>query len=121
MVYLPLMKGLLAGKLARDHQFDPKDGLQKYPMFQGDEWKKNHDFIDRLREIADSLGRSLPELVVNWTIQRPGITSALCGAKRPEQIVETANALTWQLSAEVLNEIDQAIADRGPTVSRGAV
>ena len=121
MVYLPLMKGLLAGKLARDHQFDPKDGRQKYPMFQGDEWKKNHDFIDRLREIADSLGRSLPELVVNWTIQRPGITSALCGAKRPEQIVETANALTWQLSAEVLNEIDQAIADRGPTVSRGAV
>lgn len=121
MVYWPLMKGLLAGKLARNHQFDPKDGRQKYPMFQGDEWKKNHDFIDRLREIAGGLGRSLPELVVNWTIQRPGITSALCGAKRPEQIAETANALTWELPAEVISEIDQAIVDRGPTVSRGAV
>ena len=121
MVYWPLMKGLLAGKLARDHQFDPKDGRQKYPMFQGEEWQKNHDFIERLREISDSIGRSIPELVVNWTIQRPGITSALCGAKRPEQIVETAASLTWQLSDEIIEVIDQAIVDRGPTVSRGAV
>ena len=121
MVYWPLMKGLLAGKLARDHQFDPKDGRQKYPMFHGEEWEKNHDFIDRLRKIADGLGRSLPELVVNWTIQRPGITSALCGAKRPDQIAETAASLTWQLSDEIIGAIDQAIVDRGPTVSRGAV
>lgn len=121
LVYWPLMKGLLAGKLARDHQFDPKDGRQKYPMFHGEEWKKNHDFIDRLREIADGIDRSIPELVVNWTIQQPGITAALCGAKRPEQIAETSSALTWQLPAKVITDIDQAIADRGPTVSRGAV
>jgi aryl-alcohol dehydrogenase-like predicted oxidoreductase len=121
MVYWPLMKGLLAGKLPRDHKFDPIDGRQKYPMFQGEEWNKNHDFIDRLRQIADGIGRSIPELVVNWTIQQPGITAALCGAKRPEQIAETASTLTWQLSPEAISAIDQAIADRGPTVSRGAV
>jgi aryl-alcohol dehydrogenase-like predicted oxidoreductase len=121
MVYWPLMKGLLAGKLPRDHQFDPKDGRQKYPMFQGEEWAKNHDFIDRLREIADDIGYSVPDLVVNWTIQRRGITAALCGAKRPEQIIETAGALGWQMSPDAVNAIDQAIADRGPTVSRGAV
>ena len=34
-VYWPLMKGFLAGKLKRDHQWDPKDGRQKYPVFQG--------------------------------------------------------------------------------------
>ena len=121
LVYWPLMKGLLAGKLPRDHQFDPKDGRRKYPMFQGEEWEKNHDFIDRLREIAESIGRSIPELVINWTIQRQGITAALCGAKRPEQIKETARTLTWELSADVVAAIDQAIADRGPAVSRGAV
>lgn len=121
MVYWPLMKGLLAGKLSRDHEFDPKDGRQKYPMFQGEEWKKNHDFIDRLREIAADIGHSVPDLVINWTIQRSGITAALCGAKRPEQISESASALTWQLSDDALKQIDQAIADRGPTVSRGAV
>jgi aryl-alcohol dehydrogenase-like predicted oxidoreductase len=121
MVYWPLMKGLLAGKLARDHQFDPKDGRQKYPMFHGEEWVRNHDFIERLRKIADGIERSIPELVINWTIQRRGITAALCGAKRPEQIAETSSTLSWHLSREVINDIDQAIADRGPTVSRGAV
>jgi aryl-alcohol dehydrogenase-like predicted oxidoreductase len=121
MVYWPLLKGLLAGKLPRDHQFDPKDGRQKYPMFQREEWEKNHDFLDRLREIADESGHTVPDLVINWTIQRSGITAALCGAKRPEQIVETAGALRWQLSPDAVRAIDQAITDRGPTVSRGAV
>lgn len=121
MVYWPLMKGLLAGKLPRDHQFDDRDGRKKYPMFQGEEWAKNQDFIDRLREIASGLERTVPELVVNWTIQRPGITSALCGARRPEQIRESAAALNWDLSPDSINAIDQAIADRGPSVSRGAV
>ncbi|MDG2358708.1 MAG: aldo/keto reductase [Planctomycetaceae bacterium] len=121
MVYWPLMKGLLAGKLPRDHQFHPKDGRQKYPMFQGEEWERNHDFIDRLREIATDTGHSVPDLVINWTIQRSGITAALCGAKRPEQIVETAATLSWQLSQDAVRAIDQAIADRGSTVSRSAV
>jgi aryl-alcohol dehydrogenase-like predicted oxidoreductase len=121
LVYWPLMKGLLAGKLKRDHKFEPKDGRQKYPMFHGEEWDRNHDFIDRLREIADGIGHSLPELVVNWTIQRQGITAALCGAKRPEQIRETAGTLAWELTDDVIAAIDKAIADRGPAVSRGAV
>ena len=121
MVYWPLMKGLLAGKLARDHVFDPKDGRQKYPMFQGEEWNKNHDFLDDLRPIAREAGMTLAQLVVNWTIQRPGITVALCGAKRPKQIRETAAAMTEQLTADQLAKIDRAIEHRGPVVSRGAV
>jgi aryl-alcohol dehydrogenase-like predicted oxidoreductase len=121
MVYWPLMKGLLAGKLARDHRFDPKDGRQKYPMFQGDEWRKNHDFLDRLRPLAEELGVSLAQLVLNWTIQRPGISVALCGAKRPEQIRDNARALTWKLLPDQIARIDAAIAQRGQIISRGAV
>ena len=49
-VYWPLMKGLLAGKLARDHQFDARDSRRNYPMYQGDEWQKNQDFLDALRQ-----------------------------------------------------------------------
>ena len=51
-VYWPLMKGLLAGKLPRTHVFDPNDGRAKYPMFQGDEWQKNQDFLDDLKLVA---------------------------------------------------------------------
>ncbi len=52
IVYWPLMKGLLAGKLARDHRFAEGDGRAKYPMFNGQEWEKNQDFVDELRGIA---------------------------------------------------------------------
>lgn len=121
MIYWPLMKGLLAGKLPRDYQFDPKDGRRKYPMFSGVEWDKNQDFIDHLRTIANECHRTVAQVVLNWTIQRRGITVALCGAKRPDQIQDNAAAMTWKLTAEQVEKIDQAIAARGDIVSRAAV
>lgn len=121
MVYWPLLKGLLAGKLSRDHQFDPKDGRRKYPMFAGEEWQKNQDFLDKLRPIAQQAQTTLAQVVLNWTIQRPGITVALCGAKRPDQIIDNAATMNWMLTADQIATIDAAIAARGPVVSRGAV
>jgi len=40
------------------------------------------------------------QLAVHWTITQPGITSALCGAKRPQQIEETAGAVGWELTRD---------------------
>lgn len=120
-VYWPLMKGLLAGQLARDHVFKPGDGRAKYPMFQGEEWQKNQDFLDDLRGIALESGHTVAQVVVNWTIHRPGITAALCGAKRPEQILETAGAMGWRLTTEQLARIETALARRGEAVVRRAV
>lgn len=121
MVYWPLMKGLLAGKLDRQHRFSPADGRQKYPMFSGTEWEKNQDFVDVLRGIAADCQATVAEVVLNWTIQRPGITVALCGAKRPEQILENAKTLGWKLTPQQIARIDQAIQDRGSIVSKAAV
>lgn len=121
MVYWPLMKGLLAGKISRQHQFDPRDGRQKLPMFQGEEWDRNHDFLDQLRPIAEETGTSLAQVVLNWTIQRPGIDVALCGAKRPDQIRDNAAAQTWKLTEQQIAQIDAAIAARGPIQSPPAV
>jgi aryl-alcohol dehydrogenase-like predicted oxidoreductase len=120
-VYWPLLKGLLAGKLPRDYVFRPGDGRAKYPMFQGQEWQKNQDFLDELRTIAAESGKTVAQLVVNWTIHQPGITAALCGAKRPDQVLETIGALGWQLSPDQLARIDQALARRGMPLVRGAV
>ncbi|HVX64127.1 MAG TPA: aldo/keto reductase [Pirellulales bacterium] len=121
MVYWPLMKGLLAGKLSRDHVFAPGDGRAKYPMFQGQEWQKTQDLIDELREIATEAGRTVAQLVINWTIHQPGISVALCGAKRPDQIEENAGAVGWRLSDAQLARVTAAIARRGVPVSRAAV
>jgi aryl-alcohol dehydrogenase-like predicted oxidoreductase len=121
VVYWPLLKGLLAGKLARDHQFGEGDGRAKYPMFQGDEWNKNQDFIDDLRAIAEDLGKTVAQLVVNWTIHQFGITAALCGAKRAYQIEESAGAMGWRLDEQTLKRVEQALNRRGQPLSQPAV
>jgi aryl-alcohol dehydrogenase-like predicted oxidoreductase len=121
VVYWPLMKGLLAGHLPREHVFDAKDGRRKYPMFSGDEWRKNQDFLDVLRALSAELGRPVSQIVLNWTIQRAGITVALCGAKRPHQIRENAEAMSWTLTPGQIARINAAIAARGPIVSKAAV
>jgi aryl-alcohol dehydrogenase-like predicted oxidoreductase len=121
VVYWPLMKGLLAGKLARDHVFADGDGRAKYPMFRGEEWEKNQDFVDDLRSIADGVRAIVAQLVVAWTAQQPGITSVLCGAKRAYQIEETAGALDLTLDGPTMEKIDQALERRGEPVAGRAV
>lgn len=114
-VYWALMKGLLSGRLPRDKSLDEKDNRLKYPMYQDEEWQKNQDFVDQLRKIAATSGHTVAQLVVNWTIHQPGITAALCGAKRPDQIRETAGAMGWVMTAEQMRLVDEAIAQRGPS------
>lgn len=111
--YWPLMKGLLAGRLDANAKLDERDSRRKYPQYQGEELDKNQAFVDDLRRIADEAGRTVAQVVINWTIHRPGITSALCGAKRPWQIEETAGAMGWKLTAEQTAAIGRAIAKRG--------
>lgn len=113
-VYWVLMKGLLTGSLPRDYQFATDDSRRNYPMFQGEEWNKNQDFVERLRKIATTNGVSVPQLVVAWTIRKSGITAALCGATRPEQIKGTAAVMQLDLPAQVFADVDTAIAERGP-------
>lgn len=121
LVYWPLLKGLLAGQLPRDFRFEAKDGRTKYPMFQGQEWLRNQDLIDALRPIALDAGRTLSQLVINWTIHQPGITSAICGSKRADQAIENAGGMGWQLSDTHMQQIDAALKARGKPVTRAAV
>lgn len=120
-IYWPLMKGLLAGKLPRDHIFLPGDGRAKYPMFQGEEWLRNQDFVDDLRVIADQHSATVAQLAVRWAIEQPGITTALCGAKRAYQIEEVAGAMQLAYSRQLVQAMQQALDRRGPPLVRGAV
>ena len=68
--------------------------------------------LDRLDGIATQAGVSLITLVLGWTVSQPGITAVLCGAKRPWQIQESAAAVNWTPTAEVLKAINEAILER---------
>ncbi len=117
-VYWPLMKGLLAGRLSDQAPLDDRDSRRKYPMYQGEEWEKNQAFVARLREIAHDAGRTVAQIVINWTIHQPGITVALCGAKRPWQIEETAAAMGRALAPDQAAAIEAAITARVPAAAK---
>ena len=104
--YWPLMKGLLAGKLRRGFAFDPRDPRLKYEVYQGAAWDATQDFLDLLDPIAARLGKTIAQIVVNWSAHRTGITTVLCGAKRPHQIAETVGALGWRLDVAALADIE---------------
>ncbi len=118
IVYWALMKGLLAGRLDSLDQLAENDSRRKYPMYQGEEWEKNQAFIAQLQEIASECGQTVAQVVVNWTIHQPGITVALCGAKHPWQLEETAAAMKWQLTPAQLQTVDTAIAARGKAAAK---
>lgn len=121
VVYWPLMKGLLSGAMARDRQFTESDSRHKYPMFQGEEFQRNLDFVDALRPIASRLNTTVPAVVLAWTMQRPGISSVLFGATTPAQVTANVLALECQLDAQALDTIEAAYAARGPVAGRRAV
>ncbi|MAT16722.1 MAG: aldo/keto reductase [Planctomyces sp.] len=110
--YWPLMKGLLAGKLNRDHRFDERDSRRNYPIFQGEQWERNQDLVDVLRGIAAETGYTVAQIVVRWTMKQPRMTSVLCGARRPDQIRENAGAASITLTEQHERQIEEAIAER---------
>jgi len=103
--YWVLMKGLLSGRLTRDHVFDPADRRLTYPIFQGEAWQRAQNVLDSIRSIANDLDCTVAQLTVAWTLNQPGVSVAILGAKRPEQILDTVQAMHLKLDAEVIEQI----------------
>ena len=118
VAYWPLMKGLLTGRMSPSTTFPSSDSRHKYPLFQGDEFRRNLDFVDRLRPIAGRLGCGMSDLVLAWTAEQPGIASVLFGATSPEQVLENAAALACSLDDDARRSITEAIDWRGPAAAR---
>ena len=57
-------------------------------------------FLDKLKPLAESKSATLSQLVLRWTVQQPGITCVLAGARDPEQVVDNAGALGFSLTEE---------------------
>lgn len=111
LAYSPLQRGLLSGKIHAGYQFQEGDHRQKQPHFQPDFVDKTNAFLAKIKPLADDKGATLSQLVLRWTVERPGITIALVGARNAEQSVQNANAMAIQLTAEELDWISALVAD----------
>ena len=105
--YSPLAKGLLTGKFKSDARF--ADIRARDPEFLGERYRRNLGVVEQLRPIAAEYGKTLAQLVINWTIHYPGITAPLIGAKRPSQVLENVGATGWSLREEDRARVDAIV------------
>jgi aryl-alcohol dehydrogenase-like predicted oxidoreductase len=115
IVYSPMHSGLLTGSFSRERvaQLDESDHRRGRPEFNEPELSKNLELADRLSELAGELGCSLAELSVAWTLAVPGVTGAIVGARRPDQIDGWIGAAGVKLDDEALDRIAKIVEETG--------
>lgn len=111
-VFWTLMKGLLAGRISRDHVFAEGDSRPSYEIFQGQSRRTTHDILDEMKEIARSWGLTIAQASIGWALSQVGVTAALVGARRPDQVKEIAGARP--LDAETVAAIDRVVKTHLP-------
>ncbi len=107
VAYSPLAHGLLTGKIGPETKFKGDDLRRNDPRFSPEVRAKVSAMLERIRPIAARHGITLSQLVIAWTLARPGITHALVGARNPRQAIENAQAGSVVLTDEDVNEIER--------------
>ena len=109
MTWGSLGQGILTGKYGRDVSFGSNDRRSRaiYVNFFGEKLEKNLGIVEAMRPIATEHGKPLGALAVRFILDRLPGSAVLCGAKRPEQILSSAEALDWRLSDEELALLDR--------------
>ena len=98
IVYSPLERGLLTGKVGPDRKFPEGDHRASHKFFTIENRERVAKALDQIRPIAEVHSASLAQVVINWTILEPGITAALVGARNAAQAEANAGALRFALS-----------------------
>ena len=112
LTWSTLCRSLLAGRAHRGMTFDSKDIRNYDPKFQEPRFSQYRMAVERLTAFArDHYGKSVLELAARWVLDRPGISVALWGAKRPEQLDAVAGVMGWKLDPNAMAEIDKIVAE----------
>jgi aryl-alcohol dehydrogenase-like predicted oxidoreductase len=112
LTYSSLCRSLLGGRIQRGMNFDEKDIRYVDPKFQEPRFSQYMTAVERLAAFAnDRFSKSVLELAVRWTLDRPGVSVALWGARRPDQLDAVAGVLGWKLDADAMVAIDRIVAE----------
>ncbi len=100
LAYSPLEQGLLTGKIGMDTTFAPESFRNKIQWYSPDKRRLVLDMLDGWKNLTHKYECTLSQLVIAWTISQPGLTVALCGARKVSDAVENARAGSIELEPE---------------------
>ncbi len=107
IAYSPLQRGVLTGKFKPGHKFSDGDTRAGLPWYKKDNIERINIFLSDIKPIADEKKASITQLVLRWTLQQPGITCILAGARNPEQVVDNAGTMNFSLTEEEIKSINE--------------
>src|SRR5690606_369570 len=107
----PLERGLLTGKIKPGHKFNEGDHRATGAFFTDDNVRRTNDFLEKIRPIATRNNLTLSQLVLRWTLQQPGISIALAGARNAAQATENALAGEITLADDDISAINVYLED----------
>ncbi|KAJ1821501.1 hypothetical protein LPJ56_003230 [Coemansia sp. RSA 2599] len=104
--------GFLTGKYKRSDLEDPGDsaGMRQQMINWSLGLNKSWDVLDEVKAVAREIGRTPAQVATNWTMQKPGITSILVGARNVAQLRQNLEALEFTLTPEQMARLDAASA-----------
>jgi myo-inositol catabolism protein IolS len=108
--YSSLAQGMLAGVIRLNTGYAGGDMRPRSVLWKPENLGKCLYTVERLRAVAKELGVTLAQLSLRWLVSQPGVTTALVGARTVDEITENAGALGWELSDDVLAQV-QEISD----------
>lgn len=108
VAYSPLGRGFLSGKFRTIDDLDPSDSRRGHPRFQGENFTKNLELVDRVKMIADEKGVTSSQLALAWVLAQGSDIVPIPGTKNIKYLDENISALEITLSAEDLSRINEA-------------
>ena len=100
IAYSPLQRGVLTGKITSDYKFAEGDHRPTTPFFKELNLSRINAFLDKIIAIAEAKQATLAQLVLKWTLQQPGISCVLAGARNEKQVLENLKAAELNISDE---------------------
>lgn len=115
VVWSPLGWGRLTGKVRRGQALPEVSRLHETAGF-GPPVDEQHMFrvVDALDEIAQETGRTIPQIAINWLLERPTVSSVIIGARNEEQLRQNLGAIGWTLTSDQVERLDAASAVTAP-------
>src|SRR5271155_1846408 len=111
VVWSPLGWGRLGGKVRRGQPLPESSRLQSKIVTDlgpqvADEYV--YKVVDALDEVARETGKTVPQIALNWLLQRPTVATVIIGARNEEQLRQNLASAGWNLTAAQVAKLDSA-------------